>query len=1558
MRGAAPFAPREDLPGDSLVVRVFVSSTWYDLEPERQAVETALARLAETKFIGMEHFGSREEGSLDVSLDEVDKADLYVGILAGRYGSGITDAEYQRARRRGLDCLIYHKKEPTWIDDDPGQRESLERFRKETERHKHSTFTTPDDLAARVTADLHRWLVDNVLVPRLRKAGFTDALADAYLPPWPVFERLDLDRFTGRLWLTAEVDRFLEAHDRGYFILEADAGLGKSAFLAHLVRERRWIHHFVELARGQDGIRHGVRNLAAQIALTWEPEHAGSLEDVSRSDLLQNLLRAAAERRDQISPGAKIVLVVDGLDESAALPDQNVMGLPRVLPAGVYCVVSQRPVQVILETEAPRQLVPLQSGETRNLEDMRAFLVRVAQSERVAAVLTESSVSADDFVSTLLERSQGVWIYLHYILEELERGERRPLDLKTLPRGLWEYYAGRWRRRRDGPHWASVELPLLAVLAAAQEELPARLLCAFAGLAETPQVTRLLREDFRPFLATSATDERRYRCYHASFREFLEGRADRSRLTAAEEALADELAAATRAAHSRIADRALEAWGGLENGLPRLNDPARRDLDGGYALRHVVAHLEGAGLLADLSRLLRTESVQGDRSENVWFAVHERTKDLAGYLSDVVRVWRAADAAAQAAIDRGEQPALAIALQARCVLLLASVSSLAERLGPSLLAALVEKEIWEPKHAFTHALQHPDASARFLAMARLVPVLPEPLRSEALQEAIATARWCQPEHLAALPSDLPHEILEALVHQQLARDRRGDGALVALAPKLPEKLLAEVVGAVRAKPVEREELLLGLLPFVSPMAQEDLAQRVRQSADHTSWEPRRLELLLRIAEFLPTDQKKDVVREALRLARTDPFGYKAHLLVYATLALHGKEQEVVARKALKAALRGHIHEVLRDLLPHLPRNLLSTAERQILWNRYPSWGWERHIPFFAARWESHSRKMEGALARIEKHYFRGEALAALAPFLPDLLIERALRSALAIGFLRDRSLALDGLASRLSRPQLERALASLLEADELSRLYLGRESLRDLIDRLSSPERARGPALRNSRGRARLRTHELEDLSSAIAAARQLRFPASKAEELLRIAAEAPGTRQELVAEASRAIRSIPHDPHGKTELLLIAALLSGEPARQGLLARVVGRARSLVAEWNLREAAYDLLGAVAPHLSEPLLREALSCAEKIENAGALRKILLKLIPRLPEKQAAEPLLLAPGKWSLLAHDAPARGGDVLLSRPGSWLEGLASWVLNHVPPARHLFPPSFRLKVLATQLPNWTGSTKGQVAGRALLTALTIPDPLERADAFDLLSVHLHPCFQRRLRRAAQALRSSAPAVQPTEATALETLRETASPAEILDLLQNLAEEERKPLLARALEIAESLENPALRAWTLLQLVPYLPAEEAEDLLRQWLHYAHVVDVVPHLVEGWGRCRSPFAETVARALLETRPYVGFLEEVLIASAPHLPDAVLGEALEKVWLLDLGKRRPALRALAARLLSLPASSLYPLWRGAMQSAAGGSRDSAIADVEALLPVLEHLGGRRALDNVFGLSDLE
>ena len=83
-------------------------------------------------------------------------------------------------------------------------------------------------------------------------------LARAYLSPWSVFERVKLDRFRGRRWLDDQLDDFLNRNDCGLFIVEAEAGLGKTAFLAHLANSRGYIHHFVELAPGPDGGARGI----------------------------------------------------------------------------------------------------------------------------------------------------------------------------------------------------------------------------------------------------------------------------------------------------------------------------------------------------------------------------------------------------------------------------------------------------------------------------------------------------------------------------------------------------------------------------------------------------------------------------------------------------------------------------------------------------------------------------------------------------------------------------------------------------------------------------------------------------------------------------------------------------------------------------------------------------------------------------------------------------------------------------------------------------------------------------------------------------------------------------------------------------------------------------------------------------------------------------------------------------------------------------------------------------------------------------------------------------
>lgn len=143
--------------------RVFVSSTWLDLQPERAALMAALHRMEEMRFVGMEFFGNRPDDTHDASIDQVDSCDVFVGIIGFRYGSGITEAEYRRARSLGLPCFLYFKREadrrPELTDNNAERAEKLAGLKAELLRsHTVKEFASPEELAANATADLHNWV--------------------------------------------------------------------------------------------------------------------------------------------------------------------------------------------------------------------------------------------------------------------------------------------------------------------------------------------------------------------------------------------------------------------------------------------------------------------------------------------------------------------------------------------------------------------------------------------------------------------------------------------------------------------------------------------------------------------------------------------------------------------------------------------------------------------------------------------------------------------------------------------------------------------------------------------------------------------------------------------------------------------------------------------------------------------------------------------------------------------------------------------------------------------------------------------------------------------------------------------------------------------------------------------------------------------------------------------------------------------------------------------------------------------------------------------------------
>ena len=205
----------------------------------------------------------------------------------------------------------------------------------------------------------------------------------AAVDPQEVFAVAGVDAFTGRAWLTDEVDQFLARNAMGYLFIEADAGMGKTAFAARLVKSRSYLSHF---SRYGTSVRQALQNLSAQLIRDCDlgdQAPGGKLPTWAQTPSgFDGLLRKAAERRGNAHP---LVLVVDGLNEAETLAGGLPFGLPLLLPSGVYVVATYRTGSPPRRPEPPARTVRIAAADPRNRRDIREFLTATTREAVLAA---------------------------------------------------------------------------------------------------------------------------------------------------------------------------------------------------------------------------------------------------------------------------------------------------------------------------------------------------------------------------------------------------------------------------------------------------------------------------------------------------------------------------------------------------------------------------------------------------------------------------------------------------------------------------------------------------------------------------------------------------------------------------------------------------------------------------------------------------------------------------------------------------------------------------------------------------------------------------------------------------------------------------------------------------------------------------------------------------------------------------------------------------------------------------------------------------------------------
>ena len=1064
----------------------------------------------------------------------------------------------------------------------------------------------------RVTIERAQGLVvgDNATVTNIYLTYFSDGfatLADYYVPPDAVFQRVRADEFVGRDWLTAKVDGFLNdpAHKSGAFVLVGEAGVGKTAFLAHLVRERHYLHVFAEQVPGEANLPRALQSLGAQLVTRYQIEPYQGRDTLTQlsafPDFLDRLLRLAAAG---LTAGEKIVIVCDALDEAGTAANGNVLGLPAVLPDGVYLILSQRPVPVRLDVRCPLHTERLEATGADNLRDVREYLEAVACRPAIAAQLRARGYPAAEFVRILAEKSGGLWMYLQYVIEEIEQGQRAPLDLEGLPVGLAGYYAGYWGDWREGRNgrgegparWDTLYAPLLATLAAAQEPVDLERLMAWAGVDAAPyEVRRLLGETWRAFITAREEEPGHglhYGLYHASLRDFITGNVERAGLMVEGGYLVDELCRRTREAHVRIVEYYRQQCSG---DWPQM-------VAQGYARRHLATHLAGAEQFDELFSLV----AESNRWVEARYAAEE---SYAGYLADLEQAWRSVEGEARWDVGR----------QVRCALIESSIRSLAGNISPDLLLQLVETGLWSPARALAHIPPMPSEHQRAEALTKIVAVLPDPLKPEALAAVRGiTDEWARAEALSGMVAHLPEASkAEALaVARGIIDEQARAYALSGIAAHLPEALKAEALAAAPRIMDEdaRAEALSGLAEYLPEALKVEALAAARRIMD----EDARAEALSGLARHLPEALKAEAVREALAVARgiTDeraraealgglvehlPEALKAEAVREALAAARGITDEYTGLAGRGIMIKYTSAEALSGLAKHLPEALKAEA-------------------LVAAR-------------GITDEGQRACALSGIAAYLPDVLKAEAVREALAaargITDERARVYALSGIAPHLPEVLQAEAVREALAAargitDERARA----EALSGLAEHL--PEALKAEALAAARGITdeRARAEALSGLAEylpealkaeALAAAQGITDERARVYALSGIAGHLPETlKAEAMREALAAAREITGE-YWRAEALSGLVEHLPETLKAGAVHEALAAARGITDE---RARAWALSG-LAEHLPEALKAEALAAARGITDEDARARALSGLVEHLPEALKAEALAAA-----------------------------------------------------------------------------------------------------------------------------------------------------------------------------------------------------------------------------------------------------------------------------------------------------------------------------------------------
>ena len=397
----------------------------------------------------------------------------------------------------------------------------------------------------------------------------------------------------GRRFVIEHVHRFIEEHDRGLMVIQAEPGKGKTALMCHLIEDvfghftPQPVHFFYRRTAGITDPDVCVRSLYHALLQSHEiTESEESQQQTSPDEVYEKLTNLLADSiAPRLSPSRPQLMFIDALDESDTTDARRTAfdRIPENLPAGMYVIATTRPIsdRATLARRAHLHWYDLDSPDLLqdNLRDGTEYVRR----ELVGTDLP------DDAVDEISRLGNANFLVLKLLVTQV-RGRLESNEVREYIRRLATdcgqdqlgfIYKEFWKRLTNRLNREDTNLlcDMAGLLVTARAPLTREMICCCLRLRDGDWDFALRHlSEYLTVIEQEAENVREtyYRIYHESFADFLRS------------AVVQQ-----RGRYQNLLAEYCLGWSELAPGRGRL-----------YALRFAAAHLIAMGRWIDLVSLL------------------------------------------------------------------------------------------------------------------------------------------------------------------------------------------------------------------------------------------------------------------------------------------------------------------------------------------------------------------------------------------------------------------------------------------------------------------------------------------------------------------------------------------------------------------------------------------------------------------------------------------------------------------------------------------------------------------------------------------------------------------------------------------------------------------------------------------------------------------------------------------------------------------------------------------------------------------------------------------